>query len=188
MAEEEYIYDLYASAIDLLNEMSIRSMPTEHWSNMLKGAYDAKDVGAFNVVIKHLQQRLAAHPVGPAAAVPSPPVHDVPAPAPRAKLPANSAPPVDLVIRPPPPKRRRRGARSVAPCSHGSNGEQQEAFLEIFTKFAFEYGREQFQRTGNVHLISNDMIFAAFIQSDPSYTEEPPPFFIPKKLYLLLSS
>jgi hypothetical protein len=74
--------------------------------------------------------------------------------------------------------------QSVARCSHGSNGEPQEAFLEIFSRFAFEYGREQFQRNGTVHLISNANIFAAFRQSDPSYAEEhpSPPFFIPKKI------
>ena len=179
MPEEEDIFDLYPSGIVLLNQMRSRSMDTDDWSHLLRTAFDEKDVRALNKVIGHLRNALAAHTAGPAAAVPSPPVHDVPAPAPR----ANSAPPVDPVIRPP-PKRRRRAVQSVARCSHGSNGEPQEAFLEIFSRFAFEYGREQFQRDGTVHLISNANIFAAFRQSDPSYAEEhpSPPFFIPKKI------
>ena len=91
MAEEENIYDLYASCIELLDEMRSRCMDTEHWSNMLKSAFADKDVGALFVVIGHLRRRLAAHPGGPAAATapgaPVPNAH-VPASAP----PANSAP------------------------------------------------------------------------------------------------
>ena len=180
MPEEEDIFDLYPSGLKLLDQMRSRSMDTDDWSHMLRTAFDEKDVRALNKVIGHLQNALAANTAGPAAAVPSPPVHDVPAPAPR----ANSAPPMDPEI-PPPPKRRRRGGKSVAESSHGPDGEPQEAFLEIFTKFAFEYGREQFKRNGNVHLISNDMIFAAFRASDPSYAEQPQipcSFFIPKYL------
>ncbi len=82
MPEEEDIYDLYPSGIRLLHEMRSRSMDTEHWSHLLRTAFDAKDVGALNKVIGHLQKDLAAHPAGPAAAIPSPPVHDVPAPPP----------------------------------------------------------------------------------------------------------
>jgi hypothetical protein len=44
MAEEENIYDLYASAIELLDEMSSRSMATEHWSKMLDKAFGKEDV------------------------------------------------------------------------------------------------------------------------------------------------
>ena len=177
MPEEEDIFDLYPSGIVLLNQMRSRSMDTDDWSHLLRTAFDEKDVRALNKVIGHLRNALAAHTAGPAAAVPSPPVHDVPAPAPR----ANSAPPVDPEIQPP-SKRRKRGGKSVAESSHGPDGEPQGAFLEIFTRFAFEYGREQFQRDGAVHLISNANIFAAFRESDPSYAEEHPPFFIPKKL------
>ena len=58
MAEEENEFDLYASAIELLDEMSNRSMATAHWSNMLKIAAgkDSKEdvVNALNSVIGHL--------------------------------------------------------------------------------------------------------------------------------------
>jgi hypothetical protein len=172
-------FDLFESGSQLLDAMRSCGMDTANRNKMLNVAFDMKNVGALKRVIELLQESLADHPAGPAAAVPSPPVHDVPAPAPR----ANSAPPVDPVIRPP-PKRRRRAVQSVARCSHGSNGEPQEAFLEIFSRFAFEYGREQFQRDGHVHLISNSNIFAAFRASHPSYAEDhpSPPFFIPKKI------
>ena len=91
MAEEENIYDfidLYASAIELLDAMTSRSMDTEHWSNMLKIASKNEDVNALNKVIGLLQLKLAAHPGGPAAAEPAVPNAHVPASAP----PANSAP------------------------------------------------------------------------------------------------
>ena len=71
MAEEENIYDLYASAIELLDAMTSRSMATEHWSKMLDKAFDKENVNALNTVIGHLQRRLAAHPGGPAPAVPN---------------------------------------------------------------------------------------------------------------------
>ncbi len=56
---------LHASGIALLDEMSIRCIATEHWSNMLKTAFDAKAVGTLNTVIRLLRERLAAHPGGP---------------------------------------------------------------------------------------------------------------------------
>ena len=74
MPEEEDISEicvLYASGIALLDEMSIRCIATEHWSNMLKTAFAKEDVNALNKVIGLLQQRLAAHPGGPAAAEPA---------------------------------------------------------------------------------------------------------------------
>ena len=167
-------FDLYESGTKLLDAMRSCGMDTANRNKMLNQAFDMQNVGALKRVIELLQESLADHPAGPAAAVPSPPVHVVPAPAPR----ANSPPPVDREIQPQ-PKRRKRGGKSVTQSSHSPDGEPQEAFLETFTKFAFEYGREQFQRNGNVHLISNDMIFAAFRASDPSYAEVPemaPPF------------
>jgi hypothetical protein len=95
MAEEENIYDLYASAIELLDEMSSRSMDTVNWNKMLDKAFGNEDVNALNTVIAHLRQRLAAHPGGPAAATAAVPNAHVPASAP----PANSAP----AEHPPPP-------------------------------------------------------------------------------------
>ena len=86
MAEEENIYDLYASAIELLDEMRSRCMDTEHWSNMLKSAFAKEDVNALNKVIGLLQQKLAAHPGGPAAAEPAVPNAHVPASAPPGEL------------------------------------------------------------------------------------------------------
>jgi hypothetical protein len=71
MPEEENRYDWYVSAIALLDEMRSWSMDTEHWSNMLKTAFADNDVGALNMVIGHLRRRIAAHPGGPAAAVPN---------------------------------------------------------------------------------------------------------------------
>ena len=70
-------------------------MDTVHWSKMLENAFEKDQVGALNKVIGQLRVNLDAHPGSPAAAdlqpaVPSPPVHDVPAPA----LGANSAPAV----------------------------------------------------------------------------------------------
>ena len=47
---------LYASGISLLEEMSIRCIATEHWSNMLKAAFDAKAVGTLNTVIRLLRE------------------------------------------------------------------------------------------------------------------------------------
>ena len=59
MAEEEYIYDLYASAIELLDALTSRSMATEHWSNMLKIASKKEDVNALKKVIELLQRSVA---------------------------------------------------------------------------------------------------------------------------------
>ena len=70
-------------------------------------------------------------------------------------------------------------------ASHrGPDGETQDAFLEVFTKFAFQYGRAQLRHLGTLRHIHCEMIFAAFRESNPSYAEEhpSPPFFIPKKL------
>ena len=77
MPEEEDVFDLYPSGIALLNQMRSRSMDTDDWSHMLRRAFDKADVGALIKVIGHLQKALAAHTAGPAAAVPSPPVHVV---------------------------------------------------------------------------------------------------------------
>ena len=93
MPEEENIYVLFDYGNKLLDEMRGCGMDTTHRVKMLDRAFDADvdTVGALKMVIDLLQKALAAHTAGPAAAVPSPPVHVVPAPAPR----ANSAPPVD---------------------------------------------------------------------------------------------
>ncbi len=95
---------------------------------MLDKAFDMENVGALKKFIGLLQDSLAAHTAGPAAAVASPPVHDVPAPAPR----ANSAPPVDPAFQPP-LKRRARGVKSITQSSYGPDGETQEAFKICFS-------------------------------------------------------
>ncbi len=87
MPEEENIYVLYDSGTKLLDKMRSCGMGTVNRNKMLDKAFDKEDLGALKTVIGLLRENLAAYPGGPAAAepaVPSPPVHDVPAPAPRA--------------------------------------------------------------------------------------------------------
>jgi hypothetical protein len=86
MPEEKDIFesfDLYESGTKLLDEMRSCGMDTANRNKMLDKAFDMENVGALKRVIGLLQDSLAAHTAGPVAAVPSPPVHDVPAPAPR---------------------------------------------------------------------------------------------------------
>ncbi len=65
-----------------IHEMRSCCMDTANRNKMLDKAFDKEDVVALKSVIGLLRKTLAAHPAGPAAAVPSPPVHDVSAPAP----------------------------------------------------------------------------------------------------------
>ena len=164
MAEEENEFALYASAIALLDEMSSRGMPTEHWSNMLKIASKNEDVNALNKVIGLLQQKLAAHPGGPAAAEPAVPNAHVPASAP----PANSAP---AEIPPPlssgrahsgssdslpPPAKRRRSVRRMP-----------EEFLDDFTAFTDQRGIEHIAAGGDIDALCSTTLFDAFKAQHP---------------------
>ncbi len=141
MSAGEEIYAQYASGIQLLHKMRSRSMDTEHWSHMLKSAFDTcsntKKVDALYKVIEILQKNLDAHPGDPAAAVPNahvpasaPPANSAPAehPAPPAPLPLqlNAAPPSEQ-----PPRKRARQERCGARVSH--------EFLEQFSDFTVKY-------------------------------------------------
>ena len=70
-------FDLYESGTKLLDAMRSCGMDTANRNKMLDTAFEMQNVGALKRVIELLQGSLATHTAGPAAAVPSPPVHDL---------------------------------------------------------------------------------------------------------------
>jgi hypothetical protein len=93
-AEEEDMYDVCATASDLVDAMRLRFMETQTWLLMIHIAFTNTNVAALNKIIGLMREKIQnydANQGGPAPA--APPSLLVPAPAPT----ANAAPAVNSV-------------------------------------------------------------------------------------------
>ena len=171
MAEEEIQkYLLCASGGELVDELRSKGFQTNIWETMLTRAFNEESVAALHTVIGLMRQKLDALQGGPAPAAPSPPaappansapaVNSVdPAASLRPSLAARPAPPPPEPFAAPPRKRRRTVPRT---SSAGAPRQSMQAFQDAFAAFAFEYGQVMLKRDGNLHQVSDTMIYDAF--------------------------